>query len=213
MPVAVAGRAAAPAVTHVGGVGQDTRAGGGMARVLADWMVGAGRRVALADVAHTLNHHRARHARFATVCARDRAQAVAGLRALAAGRPADGRGGCRTRGRVGRARCSCIRVRGRSGRGWAGGCWPMSRRSRRRWPSWSRCSSSRWGSRCGGAGRREPVAGIDRIQPVLVGVQLALTALWRATGWNPDAVIGHSMGEVDRGGGGRGADAPPRGCG
>ncbi|PRC51164.1 hypothetical protein C6A85_65540, partial [Mycobacterium sp. ITM-2017-0098] len=36
----------------------------------------------------------------------------------------------------------------------------------------------------------------DRIQPVLVGVQLALTALWRSYGVKPDAVIGHSMGEV-----------------
>ena len=38
--------------------------------------------------------------------------------------------------------------------------------------------------------------GIDRIQPVLVGMQLALTALWRSYGVEPDAVIGHSMGEV-----------------
>ena len=45
----------------------------------------------MADVAHTLNHHRARHATVRHgVCARDRAQAVAGLRALAAGRPAPG---------------------------------------------------------------------------------------------------------------------------
>ncbi len=42
----------------------------------------------------------------------------------------------------------------------------------------------------------ETVVGIDRIQPVLVGVQLALTALWRSYGVKPDAVIGHSMGEV-----------------
>ena len=38
--------------------------------------------------------------------------------------------------------------------------------------------------------------GIERIQPVLVGMQLALTALWRSYGVEPDAVIGHSMGEV-----------------
>ena len=44
----------------------------------------------LSDVAHTLNHHRARHGRFAAVCARDHAQAVAGLRAVAAGQPAVG---------------------------------------------------------------------------------------------------------------------------
>ena len=42
----------------------------------------------------------------------------------------------------------------------------------------------------------EPVVGIDRIQPVLVGMQLALTELWRSYGVEPDAVIGHSMGEV-----------------
>ena len=42
----------------------------------------------------------------------------------------------------------------------------------------------------------EPVVGIDRIQPVLVGMQLALTQLWRSYGVAPDAVIGHSVGEV-----------------
>ena len=42
----------------------------------------------------------------------------------------------------------------------------------------------------------ELVTGIDRIQPVLVGLQLALTTLWRSYGVEPDAVIGHSMGEV-----------------
>ena len=63
---------------------------GSWASVLADWMEGAGAGVGLAEVAHTVNHHRARHGRFATVCARDRAQAVAGLRAVAAGRPAVG---------------------------------------------------------------------------------------------------------------------------
>ncbi|NMD58597.1 SDR family NAD(P)-dependent oxidoreductase, partial [Tsukamurella columbiensis] len=42
----------------------------------------------------------------------------------------------------------------------------------------------------------DAVEGIDRIQPLLVGMQLALVALWRAHGVVPDAVIGHSMGEV-----------------
>ena len=39
------------------------------AAVLAEWMDGDGAEVPLADVAHTLNHHRARHTKFATVCA------------------------------------------------------------------------------------------------------------------------------------------------
>ncbi|WP_131811386.1 type I polyketide synthase, partial [Mycolicibacterium monacense] len=60
------------------------------AGALAEWMTGAGAGVALAEVAHTLNHHRARHAKFATVCARDRGQAVAGLRALSVGHHAVG---------------------------------------------------------------------------------------------------------------------------
>ena len=42
----------------------------------------------------------------------------------------------------------------------------------------------------------EPVSGDAQVQPVLVGLQLALTALWRSYGVAPDAVIGHSMGEV-----------------
>ena len=33
-------------------------------------------------------------------------------------------------------------------------------------------------------------------QPVIMGLQLALTTLWRSYGVNPDAVIGHSLGEV-----------------
>ena len=60
------------------------------ASALADWMGRDGAEVPLADVAHTLSHHRSRHGKFATVCARDHGQAVAGLRALAAGQPAPG---------------------------------------------------------------------------------------------------------------------------
>ncbi len=83
------------------------------AQVLADWSGRSGRRRS-ADVAHTVNHHRARQATFGTVAARDRAQAIAG--------PCAGRRPTRSRSgeppgtvRWGRAPYSSTR-RARSGR-------------------------------------------------------------------------------------------------
>ena len=55
------------------------------AGALVGWWQGPGAQVGVEQVAHTLNHHRGRDRLFATVCARDRDQAIAGLAALAAG--------------------------------------------------------------------------------------------------------------------------------
>ncbi|MBI1357395.1 MAG: SDR family NAD(P)-dependent oxidoreductase [Acidobacteria bacterium] len=38
--------------------------------------------------------------------------------------------------------------------------------------------------------------GIERIQPALFAVQVGLAALWKSWGIEPDAVVGHSMGEA-----------------
>src|SRR6478752_1520519 len=163
---------------------------------LADWMEDAGAEVALADIAHTLNHHRTRHGTFATVCARDRGQAVAGVRALAAGQAAVGVVGPHE----GSCRPGTVFVYSGQGSQWAG----MGRQLLTDEPAFAaavaelepvfvtQAGFSLQQVLAGG----EPVTGIDHIQPVLVGMQLALTALWRSYGVEPDAVIGHSMGEV-----------------
>ncbi|WNG36081.1 acyltransferase domain-containing protein [Archangium violaceum] len=43
---------------------------------------------------------------------------------------------------------------------------------------------------------RTPLERIDILQPALFAFEVALAALWRSWGIEPDAVIGHSMGEV-----------------
>jgi phthiocerol/phenolphthiocerol synthesis type-I polyketide synthase A len=166
------------------------------AGMLAQWMEGQGAGVALGEVAHTLNHHRARHAKFATVAALDRAQAVAGLQALAAGRSADGvvvahRGECRP---------GTVFVYSGQGSQWPG----MGRQLLADEPVFAAAVAELEPVFVEQAGfslqevlaAGEPVVGIERIQPVLVAMQLALTELWRYYGVQPDAVIGHSMGEV-----------------
>ncbi len=166
------------------------------AAMLAEWMIADGADVSLADVAHTLNHHRTQHKVFATVCARDRAQAVAGLQALATGESAVGVVGAHD------GLCKPGRVFVYSGQGsqWAG----MGRQLLTDEPAFAAAVDELEPSFVEHVGfslrqvlaEGEPVAGDARVQPVLMGLQLALTALWRSYGVEPDAVIGHSMGEV-----------------
>ncbi|WP_370331363.1 acyltransferase domain-containing protein [Mycolicibacterium hippocampi] len=166
------------------------------AATLAEWMAGAGASATLPQIAHALNHHRGRQAKFATVCARDRENALAGLQALAAGQPAPGVVGPRD----GSYKPGTVFVYSGQGSQWAG----MGRQLLVDEPAFAAAVAelepvfveqvgfSLHDVLAGG----EPVSGIARIQPVLVGVQLALTSLWRSYGVHPDAVIGHSMGEV-----------------
>ncbi len=169
------------------------------AATLADWMAGPGAEVPLADIASTLNHHRSRYAKVATVCARDTEQAVAGLRAVAGGYPASGVVGTHT-ARSGQAGKGTVFLYSGQGSQWAG----MGRQLLTDEPAFAAAVDELEPDFVAQVGfslrgvleSAEPVVGIDRIQPVLVGMQLALTALWRSHGVEPDAVIGHSMGEV-----------------
>jgi phthiocerol/phenolphthiocerol synthesis type-I polyketide synthase A len=166
------------------------------AGMLAEWMAGEGAGVPLADVAHTVNHHRTRHKAFAAVCARDHAQAVAGLKALAVGDTAQGV----VRPHVGLCGHGTVFVYSGQGAHWTG----MGRRLLADEPAFAaavvelepvfveQVGFSLKQVIAGG----EVVSGDARVQPVVMGLQLALTELWRSYGVKPDAVIGHSMGEV-----------------
>ena len=187
---------AQPGVTTLVVSGKTPQRLSAWAAALADWLEGAGASTPLPDVAYTLRHHRALHATVGTVAAVDRAQAVTGLRALAAGRPAEGvvlpHEGPGGRGTV--------FVYSGQGSQWAG----MGRQLMADEPAFAAAVADMDAVFVEQTGfsleavltAGEPVSGIERIQPVLVGVQLALTSLWRAHGVEPDAVIGHSMGEI-----------------
>ena len=163
---------------------------------LARWLADDGADVSLAGLAHTLNHHRDVQDCFATVTARDLAGAAAGLQALAEGRSADGVAGPHhdLRG------TGTVFVYSGQGSQWTG----MGRRLLGEEPVFAAAIdrlepdfveqvgfSLRALLADGGA-----VRGDAQVQPAIMGLQLALTALWRAEGVEPDAVIGHSMGEV-----------------
>ncbi|MGH3968203.1 MAG: type I polyketide synthase, partial [Mycobacterium sp.] len=196
VPVAAGVAGSAGAVTTLVVWGKTAERVASTAGMVAQWMEGAGAPVALAEVAHTVNHHRARHAMFATVAALDRDQAVAGLRALAVGRSADGV----VAPHRGRCRAGTVFVYSGQGSQWAG----MGRQLLADEPVFAAAVADLEPVFVEQAGfslqevlvAGKPVIGIERIQPVLVAMQLALTKLWRSYGVQPDAVIGHSMGEV-----------------
>jgi phthiocerol/phenolphthiocerol synthesis type-I polyketide synthase B len=188
-----------PAVTTLVVSGKTPERIAAMAGTLAEWMAGAGSAVRLPDVAHALNHHRERHAQFATVCARDRADAVTRLQALAEGRVSEG-----TEGIVGPHDGACnpgtVFVYSGQGSHWAG----MGRQLLADEPVFADAIADLepdFVEQVGFSLQQviadgEPVSGDAQVQPVLMGLQLALTELWRSYGVHPDAVVGHSMGEV-----------------
>ncbi len=166
------------------------------AGVLADWLEGAGRDVALDDVAHTLAHHRSRFKTVAGVCARDRAGAITGLKALATGDSAPGVIDPQLRP-IGGGR---VFVYSGQGSHWAG----MGRQLLADEPVFAAAIDEIepvFVEHVGFSLKRiltdgAEINGDAQVQPVIMGLQLALTTLLRSYGVEPDAVIGHSMGEV-----------------
>ncbi len=185
-----------PAVTTLVISGKSAERVAQTARVLSDWLERGGVTVPLEDVAHTLNQRRSRYGTLAAVCARDHREAVAGLRAVAAGQPAPGVVATHDAPRG----SGTVFVYSGQGAQWPG----MGRQLLADEPAFAAAVDELepiFADKVGFSLRGvldagEPVIGIARIQPVLVGIQLALTSLWRSYGVEPDAVIGHSMGEV-----------------
>jgi phthiocerol/phenolphthiocerol synthesis type-I polyketide synthase B len=189
-------READPAVTTLVLSGKTPERIASLATSLAEWLEGEGAAVRLPDVAHTLNYHRERHPQFATVCARDRAQAVAQLHALAAGRTVEGVVGTHD----GPCGSGTVFVYSGQGSHWAG----MARQLLADEPVFAEAIAELdpiFVEQVGFSlhdviANGKPVSGDAQVQPVLMALQLALTELWRSYGVHPDAVIGHSMGEV-----------------
>ncbi|MFD9389919.1 SDR family NAD(P)-dependent oxidoreductase [Streptomyces sp. NPDC060000] len=154
----------------------------------------------LSAVAATLAHHRTHFEHRAVVQAGDRDELVAALRALADGRPdpdrTAGPGQTLPAGKV-------AFVFPGQGAQWTG----MARDllaadpvfadeldrcdgALRPFTGWSVAAVLR-----GDAGSPS-LDRVDVVQPVLFAVMVSLAAVWRARGIRPDAVIGHSQGEV-----------------
>ncbi|WP_233515209.1 type I polyketide synthase [Marinitenerispora sediminis] len=177
-------------VSHVspGGLGRT-------AERVARWLEGSGAAAPLADVAHTLAARRSHAPCRAAVVAGDRAELAAGLRALAAGRSADGV-------LTGQADAAADPVWVFSGHG---SQWPgMARELLAAEPAFAEAIAE-----VGPVARSEsgldlrdviaagaPVSRMDVVQPLVFAIQLGLAAVWRARGVRPAAVVGHSMGEA-----------------
>ncbi|HEV2634960.1 MAG TPA: SDR family NAD(P)-dependent oxidoreductase [Actinocrinis sp.] len=155
----------------------------------------------VADIAASLIKSRSVFEHRAVVLGRDRPELLAGLSALAAGRPAAGAvtGAVPTGGGSGRV----VFVFPGQGSQWAG----MGRELAETSPVFA--------ARLAECGRalaqytdwdlsdvlhgRDGAPGFDRVdvvQPALWAVMVSLAALWQAAGVRPDAVVGHSQGEI-----------------
>ncbi|MGV0809597.1 SDR family NAD(P)-dependent oxidoreductase [Mycolicibacterium setense] len=168
------------------------------ADVLADWLSGDGATVPLSDIAYTLTEHRdSPPARLATT-ASTHADLISKLRAYSRDGDAPGV----HRGLVPRGADISRPVFVFSGHG---SQWPaMGRELLETAPAFAEAieeveaviRTEAGYSVIGALGSPEIVTDPHKVQPTLYAMQLGLVALWHSYGVEPDAVIGHSMGEV-----------------
>ncbi|MFD4545073.1 SDR family NAD(P)-dependent oxidoreductase [Streptomyces sp. NPDC058466] len=151
---------------------------------------------ALADVAHTLARHRSHFERRAAIVAADRDELLPRLDALASGRAPLASPRAEQAGKV------AFVFAGHGGQ-WPGMGLELAAESEafreelgrideavRRHVGWSVLNVLRAPEEFAPLGRTE------FLQPVLFAVNSALAAAWRTLGITPDAVVGHSLGEI-----------------
>jgi myxalamid-type polyketide synthase MxaD len=149
----------------------------------------------IGDIAYTAGARRSHHAHRISAVGCDRAELAAGIAGALAARPAAER-------RSDGERPKLVYVFSPHGSQWAG----MGRRLLEHEPVFrsaiERCEAALapyvdW-SLTGLIGDADAswLERIDRLQPVLFALQVALSEQWRAWGVEPDAIVGHSMGEV-----------------
>ncbi|WP_433335097.1 beta-ketoacyl synthase N-terminal-like domain-containing protein [Spirillospora sp. CA-294931] len=195
-PVERSGAVAEPAVRRYPLSGPTPERVAAAAGSLARWLDADDVAAPLPALASTLDRRFPAGRARAAVVARSREELLDGLRALSAGERTPGV----VTGVAGPAERGLVWIFPGQGSQWAG----MGRRLLADEPDFADAVADLDPLLAAEAGfslldvltSGEELAGSDRIQPVLFGMQVALAALWRSHGVEPDAVIGHSMGEV-----------------
>jgi 6-methylsalicylic acid synthase len=166
------------------------------AGALADWLSGPGAAVPLAGIGHTLAMHRSHLEHRAAVAADSSKDLAEKLRRIAAGE-ADRE--LATGAVPAQPGAGLVWVFSGHGSQWAGmgrellGCSPV-------FASVIDTLEPIFQAEIGFSPRQVLLDGdldsVDRIQTMIFAVQLGLAAVWRSYGVTPDAVIGHSVGEI-----------------
>ncbi|WP_408642291.1 SDR family NAD(P)-dependent oxidoreductase [Saccharopolyspora indica] len=150
---------------------------------------------AAVDVAHTLHTGRAALEHRAVVVGADRATMLEGLRAVAEGAPAPQvvHGKARTTGKT-------VFVFPGQGSQWVGMGVDLLGSSPVFAERFAECSEAlerfvEWSPRAM-LGDESGLLRVDVVQPLLWAVMVSLAAVWESFGVKPDAVVGHSQGEI-----------------
>ncbi|MGW7413526.1 type I polyketide synthase [Streptomyces sp. NPDC054863] len=166
------------------------------AKELADWLVGPGKDAPLDSVGHTLALRRSHLDSRAAIVAESRDELVAGLRIIADGEQSRRAVSGSAPSGAGKG---LVWVFSGHGSQWVG----MGRELLATEPAFAEAVDDLepvFLEEIGFSPRQVLLDGdfetVDRIQTMIFAVQIGLAALWRSYGIVPDAVIGHSVGEI-----------------